>query len=193
MELHASSWAMTRGSANSCVDSSWWPVSTTLHLCPCCRTGHLGWHPEPRAGLQVSHRHCSLGSMQQAEERCMAEPGSSSRDWEHNGRVFGCLGNWIPGGDWALGSGIVAVRDDGACCHRAEKDTVNWSEIFKGWSDMEKIRWSPMVPQHQGNQVPWFLSVQQERRAGWSPSQVVLPVPLELLTVLGLMLLTLPW
>lgn len=46
----------------------------------------------------------------------MAEPGSSSDEWEHGGKVFGCLGDLIPGGETALCSEIIAVRDDGACC-----------------------------------------------------------------------------
>lgn len=95
---HAPSMA-TLQAADACASISWWPVSTALNLCPCYRTGHLGWHPEPRAGLQISHHHCSLGSMQQAEERCMAEPGSSSDEWERGGKVFGCLEDLIAGGD----------------------------------------------------------------------------------------------
>lgn len=81
-------------------------VNSTAFVCPCCSAGHLGWHPEPRAGLQVSHHHCSLGTTHQAEERYVAEPGSSSDKWEHSGKVFGFLGDLLPGGEIALGSGI---------------------------------------------------------------------------------------
>lgn len=51
--------------------------------------------------------------------------------------VFGCLGDLIAGGETALGSGIIAERDGGACCgggccHQAEKDSGDWSEIWRG-------------------------------------------------------------
>lgn len=36
---------------------------------------------------------------------------------------------------------------------------------------------SPVVPQHQGNRVPWFLNAWRMRGAGWSPGWVALALP----------------
>lgn len=108
-------------------------VNSTEFVCPCCRAGHLRWHPKPRAGLQITHHHCSLGSRQKAEERCMAEPGSSSDEWEHGGKLFGCLGDLIPGGGTALSPEITAVVEHSvrvAAATRLKK--INWSETWRG-------------------------------------------------------------
>lgn len=44
-----------------------------------------------------------VGSTCQVEERRVAEPGSSSEEWIHRGKVFVCLARLMPGGGDSAG------------------------------------------------------------------------------------------
>lgn len=148
-------------------------------MCPCCRTGHLGWHPEHRAGLQVTHHHCSLGSRQRKAWQQLWWVGTQWKSvwvsWGFNSwrRESPGLRDYSSEGWWnMLCWWLLPPEKD------SEKELPTEKDGELEWN-LERVKWhGERWMESCGCSAPGkLLSVQQERRARWSPRQAVLALP----------------